>query len=63
MTDQEFLALNTEVERLEARQEASLNDPDMDIDERRAIADEYMRKYRELTDEGLRRVTIYKDTD
>jgi hypothetical protein len=63
MTDQEFLALNTEVEHLQARHKASLNDPNMDIDERRAITDEYIRKYRELNEEGLSRVTIYKDTD
>jgi len=35
----------------------------MDIDERRAIADAYTLKDRELTDEGLSRVIIYKDTD
>ncbi|MDU6434254.1 MAG: hypothetical protein E6556_15760 [Pantoea sp.] len=63
MTDQEFLALNTEVERLQALHEASLNDPDMDINERRAITDEYMRKSRELNEEGLRRIALYKDTD
>lgn len=63
MTDQEFLALNTEVERLKALHEASLNDRGMDIDEKRAIADEYACKYRELNDEGLSRVTLYKNTD
>ncbi|ECG5958873.1 hypothetical protein E1630_22960 [Salmonella enterica subsp. enterica serovar Baguida] len=63
MTDQEFLELKTEVERLEALHKASRDDHNMDIDERRAIADAYTLKDRELTDEGLRRVTIYKDTD
>lgn len=63
MTDQEFLELKTEVERLEALHEASRNDRNMDIDERRAIADAYTLKCRELNDEGLSRVTTYKDTD
>jgi len=41
MTDQEFLELKTEVERLEALHKASRDDHNMDIDERRAIADAY----------------------
>lgn len=60
MTDQEFLALNAEVERLQVLHESSLTDRTMSIEEKRAISDEYTRKYRELNDYGLSRVTEYK---
>lgn len=63
MTDQEFLALNAEVKRLQALHESSLTDRTMGIEEKRAISDEYTRKYRELNDFGLSRVTAYKDSD
>ena len=63
MTNQEFLALSAEVERLQALHEASLTDRAMGIEEKRAISDEYTRKYRELNDYGLSRVTAYKDED
>nr|CDS57558.1 hypothetical protein SYMBAF_210013 [Serratia symbiotica] len=63
MTNQEFLALIAEEEHLQARYEASWTDPTMGIEERRAIAAEYGRKYRELDDAVFSRITPYKDFD
>jgi hypothetical protein len=61
MTNQEFLVLSAEVERLQALHEASLTDRAMGIEEKRAISDEYTRKYRELNDYGLSCVAAYKN--
>jgi len=60
MTDQDFMALNAEVERLKKLHADSLSDPTISRERQTLIAAEYTRRHRELQDEAFRRITEYK---
>lgn len=59
MDNWEFLALKEEVDRLEARHEASLDDPSMSFEKKQALAEEYITKYKDLDRIASDRVSGY----
>ena len=63
MSDDEFMKLSALVDELRELHETSQSDPSLSAEQRLAIANEYTKKYKELEDEGLRRVSPYRDDD
>ncbi len=61
MNDQDFMALNTEVERLKMLHEQAISDATLTIGQKTSIAGEYTERHRELQTEALRRVVEYRD--
>lgn len=61
MNDQEFMALNDEVERLQKNHERAGGEKLLSIEQKKAIAAQYIIKYRELQDEVFRRAAEDKD--
>jgi len=63
MSEDNIIQLQQEVNELEEKHKASLDDPTKTIEERQAITNEYMAKYKKLEALALSKVTEYKDFD
>lgn len=60
MTDEDFMALNAEVERLNKLHQDSLSDPTLSCEQQAAVTAEFMSKRGELQSEAFRRIAEYK---